>query len=483
MFHEGFSNGQNMSQYDDMRGQCMPDHDQWQNPSRKTLFKRLEDLHEYKLRLKGKLTEMIQHVDSMINHLETETQRVDNEWSIIEEKLQEVNAHTFGGNVQRNKEESQMNANTSRCQNPKNDEFDLRTNMRSGSQNFREAYNNLGLDNDNIPIRSREPCFESQMNKNEINEMTRISIIDKMKRKPTEMYAGKPEEFDSWYNIMLNKIEGIQANSLDAMEILKAHCIGTPKRLIHNIMYRNNMTADDKLIEIKTKLSKRFGSKVLVAKSLSEKLYQFPKIEAPIETPQLGRILRKFSDLCETALHAGQDNNYLGVTFNCDSYAEDPTGFQRLEQKLPEQQLDQWKRIKYQLVNDHEEKQTRDLPPLLKNFCKYIKQESDSLCTNFLRSKTYSQKEADRLCNNMGSFKTHIHTENRWQVKKPRTTKVNIKETSRPEDLNCVVHESKYHSTESCKKYRSLSAIDQWFLRRKYNLCEYCLVTNDKCLC
>ena len=280
-----------------------------------------------------------------------------------------------------------------------------------------------------------------------------------------------------------NKIESLNANSLDAIEILKAHCVGTPKRLIHSIMYRNNMSADEKLTEIKTELSERFGHSVLVAKSISEKLYQFPKIEAPIESPQLGRILRKFSDLCETALHEGLSNQYLGVVLNVESFEEDPIGFQRLEQKLPEQQFNQWRRIKFQLRKDHRERRLRGLPPLLKEFCKYIKREADGLCINFNRSKTDRQKESDRLCNNMGSFKTHTYSENKWHDRKPRIKKANIKETLEPEDLRCVVHQSKYHYTEKCKKYRNLPAIEQWFLRRKYNLCKYCLVRNDKCLC
>ena len=214
------------------------------------------------------------------------------------------------------------------------------------------------------------------------------------------------------------------------------------------------MSPEQQLIEIKNQLSKRFGSNLLVSNSFSERLYRFPKIKAPRETPKLGRILRKFSDLCISANHASKKNKELGNILLADLAG---SGFHKLEEKLPSQQQNQWRRIKHEIEERCFEERIEDGSILFPSFCEYLRKESDSLCNNYARFRP-----------DMAS-KANLKPKLRERETNSNTEKVEN------QNVRCILHNSNFHSTQNCKRFHSLTPIEKWFLRRKNNLCQTCL--------
>ena len=104
-----------------------------------------------------------------------------------------------------------------------------------------------------------------------LDPSTRHLAMAELKRTPISPFNGEPYHFKGWLRALNHRMEPLELQSMDVLDILEAHTIGAPRDLVRNYRTSYGRNPDEALKVILEKLEKRYGDDNKVASVLLKK--------------------------------------------------------------------------------------------------------------------------------------------------------------------------------------------------------------------
>ena len=315
----------------------------------------------------------------------------------------------------------------------------------SESRSYRQSSPASRKSRARTPLGSRQ-SRQSKAGDTAVNLLVMQRLIQEP-RKP--LFDGNPLKFNLWFNELNRQIEKLNADPMDAAIIFRSNSTGEPKQLIERLMSNENDSCRRILKRITKELKERFGNSIDISRNIREKLQNLPTIYNSDDSKTYLKKLRQISETCVDAVNARHKAQSLRV-LDC------PEEIDKIRIKLPNDLNERWRRKKHRILQKYNDE------PRFSEFSKFLEKETAILwsdrhyesCIPFVPSITGVK---DQFKNLVRGFKRHF--------------------PPKPNQF-CVVHHSAFHDTKWCVKYKKMDDIEQWFVRRKFGLCDRCLTNH-----
>ncbi|XP_018006729.1 uncharacterized protein LOC108664615 [Hyalella azteca] len=273
----------------------------------------------------------------------------------------------------------------------------------------------------------------------------RSLLIAELKKAPKNPYAGELLQFHPWLQSLCQRMDALQVQPLDAIEVLASHSTGAPLNII-KIYSMDKLDGQAKLQHILNVLKERFGSSQMIADYWYDNLLLAPKIGD--SDLNMVRKLKTFGKLCQSvsdAMELAPDLRLL------DMYL----GLKPVIQKLPDFVFSLW------LTKCSNYEKSFLQHPKFQIFCDFIKSISDRL-----------RDDSEILSDSEHLPSSHPNT---------KMTRVLLEssEAHRP----CAFHPASAHETLECFAVKKMdSATRRRFMQDK-GLCYRCLGPHRAAVC
>jgi len=294
-------------------------------------------------------------------------------------------------------------------------------------------------------------------------------------QKATDPFKGEPHKFNSWWQGMQNKMNGLPLSDHDKLLVLSAHTTGEPFKLIDRYVSVGGPDPSRTLNTVLNELRIQFGSSIRVANALITQVDTFPPIKSCYQTDELKNLLY----LCQV-IDANMSHSTELTIFNTARGSRD------IWLKLPENIRNPWRSI----CDDHRVNNLGNYPPFASfvNFlAKKIREFDDPLLQYFYpnnESKNKTMKTALRTDYEDELFGSNQSPKD--EVNHPYKNEV-IKQKQAPKDTNnnnlCPLHDGGFHSLTDCKKFASLPYNEKYAILANNRLCFSCLGPHMKSNC
>ena len=283
------------------------------------------------------------------------------------------------------------------------------------------------------------PASKDTLTRPEIDSLPYTLVLLDLKKPPLNPYNGEPDKFNSWFQPLMNKLKRLEIIALDAIEILKAHTTGGPRKLINMLSSNFNVTPETQLHNIQIEFHRRYGSPRQIAECLYAKLTDFPPMEGYNDS-SLTPHLRKFSDIClfvSYQMDYCEDLGFLNTSFGLDP----------IRKKLPIDLIRDWRTFRADYMDANS-----DAPPPFTLFCDFIRKKAHELSLDIGFNKVHPQDHQTIDC-----------------------AKVLITAKLSEDHARCILHRSSAHQSTSCRYIRQLSERKRRLLAFQNKLCFNCL--------
>ena len=339
------------------------------------------------------------------------------------------------------------------------------------NENSQQSYNNISAKQSqnvlNQPSitnyapqshRSNLPSYQTIPNINPLNRnnphndlqaiLPKQLLTKDLIKNSIDQFDGSAYKFWSWIQQINNRVEHLNLEPIDYIQVLESNCVGEPKNIIANFMSSCGRIDKIKLREMSDILVERFGSSSRISKELLSKLKESPVIKYP----NIDKPLRDLVDLCklvEFNMRSTPELQFLNIA----------NGAELVREKLPNFLQDKW-RVFGQRYEDNNYGQHPPFSELTSFLSNQVREISNS---------NYKNVTAVKLNNNdKKNFKTYVTSKlnNENQDSNDKT----------PEDnFNCIIHKSAKHKTANCRTFINMSHSEKEQLIMENKLCFKCL--------
>ena len=272
--------------------------------------------------------------------------------------------------------------------------------------------------------------------------------LAELRKAPAVPYKGEPEKFSRWFNPLIRKLDKIQADPNDQIEILEAHTAGEPQELIQKLSCSARTPADQMLNKIKAELKLRFGGETKRALGLHNELLKMEPITG--DAISVARGLRKLSDACGAIGELMDENTEL-----CG--LDSSIGLAAIRNKLPLYLSRRWANAKYLFM----QRNPQFAHPPFEIFCSFIKNESDALHVDLPPISEDSKKFPEPA------------TKTQRKPLIPSRTMLTDRPTRK---FFCIIHnQNNSHDTFRCQEFSNLDSGKRKDIILSNYLCQKCL--------
>ena len=124
-----------------------------------------------------------------------------------------------------------------------------------------------------------------------VDGVVRSHVRSDLYRGMMEPFDGSPERFWSWKTQLQSHLREASCSAIDTVHIMLKNTTGKPKAIVQD--YSDNCcdNPESTLDEVWRELEKRFGSNLLVSRSLLDKLHSFSGVDDPHDIDQMEKLL------------------------------------------------------------------------------------------------------------------------------------------------------------------------------------------------
>ena len=194
-----------------------------------------------------------------------------------------------------------------------------------------------------------------------------------------EPFTGNPLKFWSWKNQISVRLGEAECGSFDSLLIMKANTVGPPNDLVSGLIDSGSHDPSGTLLKVWQELERRFGSSVLVAQSLLNKIDNIPHVKGNNNVIQLEDILA----VCQGVLSNMAHCHELRV-FDLQS------GMKMIWQKLPDDFIVRWRKRWHNKIT------VSNFPPNFADFVEYFEGYISELSTPGFLSQPPSRERMIR---------------------------------------------------------------------------------------
>ena len=269
---------------------------------------------------------------------------------------------------------------------------------------------------------------------------------------PAAPFRGEPELFSRWYYPLLRKLEKINADPSDAIDVLEAHTANKPQELVKTLSTSTRIPPAVMFENIKAELKQRFGSDTALAISLHDRLCSMQKISG--NSRLVAERMTELSDLCTTVANLMDENSEL-------SGLHTTLGLDPIRTKIPDYLSKRWTTAKALFLQRNP---TYSHPPF-EVFCSFVKNESIALNGDLIPVTSVESTSSGRGIPNL-----------------PRSRAMKTEQPKRM--YSCILHpENSTHDTSRCLEFTNLDTRKRKELIQGNRLCQKCLGRHETRTC
>ena len=283
-------------------------------------------------------------------------------------------------------------------------------------------------------------------------ERSYLFRLGELLKAPATPFRGEPERFSRWYYPLLMKLEKINADPSDAIDVLEAHTAGKPLELVRTLSTSTRIPPATMFENIKFKLKQRFGADATLAISLHDRLCSMRKISG--DSRLVAERMTEFSDLCTTVLNLMGENSEL-------SGLDTTLGLDPIRKIIPDYLSTRWTTAKALFLQRNP---SYSHPPF-EVFCTFVENESIALNGDLIPVSSLGPSSSGRGIPNL-----------------PRSRAM---KTEQPKGkFSCILHpKDATHDTSGCTELSNLDTYKRKQIIIGNGLCQKCLRQHDTRTC
>ena len=285
---------------------------------------------------------------------------------------------------------------------------------------------------------------------------TNFLLKSDLLKTPPDPFDGTPGTFTMWSNILMGRMNCVNLNPIEKLQVMFANTSGRPQELVKDYLSTASPQSAESAVEVVwSTFYERYGSQMAGAQLLIDRVKKLPHIQSIDDEDSISRML----DACRNAVCSMEFSPQL-------NWLNTHSALQMLSGKLPESLRNRWRTFGVQSkINSGQN-------PNLQVFVGFLRTIYKESVDDFFKQPTSpgtSRSTTPKLPTPTGNGRDH-----RTQ-RAARVFRTEGVPQDTGNDLYCHFHDTNKHCLKDCRSFAKLNRKEKLEVVKSNNLCFRCL--------